>query len=90
MSILSPVLKIGEAVAVWLNPERRERATLMGAIESAEELIRIKDAMILRGVNPFKDTRPEVGRYSSFTDKQLIEYELHFKKRFISWKDGKG
>ena len=75
MSIVSSVTKIGESLAVWLNPERREKAILRGAIESAEELL-----MILR----------KEGRYAHFNPKQLKEYEVHYQKRFNSWKDGAG
>jgi hypothetical protein len=73
MSIVSSVTKIGEALAVWLNPERREKAILRGAIESAEELM-----MILR----------KEGRYKHFSDKQLKEYEVHYQKRWNKWRDG--
>jgi hypothetical protein len=73
MSIVSSVTKIGEALAVWLNPERREKAILRGAIESAEELM-----MILR----------KEGRYKHFSDKQLKEHEVHYLKRWTKWKDG--
>lgn len=73
MSITSSVAKITEAVAVWLNPERKERAVLREAIESANQLI-----MILR----------KEGRYKDMTDAQLAKYEIHYNKRFESWKDG--
>jgi hypothetical protein len=73
VSVLQSVTKIGEALAVWLNPERREKAILRGAIESAEELM-----MILR----------KEGRYKHFSDKQLKEYEVHYQKRWNAWKDG--
>ena len=57
MGLLSSGLKIGEAIAVWLNPERREKAILRGAIESGDELLAIKDAMILRSNGSFKASR---------------------------------
>lgn len=73
MSIFGSVSKIGEALAVWLNPERREKVILREAIESAEQLL-----MILR----------KQGRYASFSEKQLKDHEIHFQKRFDAWKDG--
>ena len=73
MSVLQSVTKIGEAIAVWLNPERREKAILRGAIEAAEELM-----MILR----------KEGRYAHFNSKQLKEYGVHYQKRWNAWKDG--
>lgn len=72
MSIVGPLTKIGEAIAVWLNPERKEKVILREAIESAEQLL-----MILR----------KQGRYATFTEQQLKEYELHYQKRFDAWKD---
>jgi hypothetical protein len=75
MSILSAISDMGSAVAVWLNPDRKEKAVLRSAIESAEQLL-----MILR----------KEGRYAHFTEKKLKEYEIHFQKRFDAWKDGKG
>jgi hypothetical protein len=73
MSIVSSVTKIGEALAVWLNPERREKAILRGAIEAADELL-----AILR----------KEGRYKHFSEKQLKEYEIHYQKRWNKWKNG--
>jgi len=73
MSITSSVAKIGEALAVWLDPERKEKAILRQAIASAEQLL-----MILR----------RQGRYLTFTEKQLKEHEIHYQKRFDAWKDG--
>lgn len=73
MSILSSFSKVSEAIAVWLNPERKERATLLGAIEAADELLKV-----LR----------KQGRYQFFNEKKLKEYELHYQKRFDAWKDG--
>jgi hypothetical protein len=75
MSALSSFSKIGEALAVWLNPDRRERATLLGAIEAASELLKI-----LR----------KQGRYQFFNEKKLKEHEEHYQKRFDAWKDGAG
>ena len=73
MNILEPIFKIGEVIAVWLDPKRKELVVLREAIESAEQLL-----MILR----------KQGRYAAFTDQQLKEYEVHFQKRFDAWKDG--
>lgn len=73
MSIVSAVSEVAEALAVWLNPEKKERIVLLRAIESAAELLKI--------------LRKE-GRYKNFTEKQLKEYEIHFQKRFDAWRDG--
>lgn len=73
MSITSSVSKIGEALAVWLNPERRERVILLGAIDSAIEIIKILKKQ---------------GRYQFFSEQKLKEYELHYQKRLDAWKDG--
>lgn len=73
MSSVGSILKIGEVIASWLDPEKREKRVLRGAIESAEQLL-----MILR----------KQGRYATFSDKSLKEHETHFQKRFDSWKDG--
>ena len=70
---MNELLKILSSLAPWLNPERREKAVLRGAIESAEQLL-----MILR----------KQGRYAAFSEKALKEHEIHFQKRFDSWKDG--
>jgi len=74
MSTLSSLSRIGEALAIWLDPERKEKAVLRGAIESAEQLL-----LILR----------KQGRYQFFNEKKLKEHEDHFQKRFDAWKDGK-
>ena len=74
MSIPTAVAAIGETIAVWFNPERREKAVLRGAIEAAEQLI-----LILR----------KKGRYTEWSDKKLKEYEEHYQKRFDAWRDGK-
>jgi hypothetical protein len=73
MSIASSVGKIGEAVAVWLNPERREKAILRKAIEAAEELF-----LIIR----------KQGRYKDKDADYLSKMEKHYQKQFDSWKDG--
>lgn len=71
--IIAPVIKMGEAIAVWLNPERKERAVLREAIHSAEQLL-----LILR----------KQDRYKDMTDAKRIQYEIHYQKRFDAWKDG--
>lgn len=73
MSVTASLSKIGESIAVWLNPERKEKAVLRRAIEAGDELIRV--------------LRKE-GRYAHFTEKMLKEYEVHYQKRWNSWKDG--
>jgi hypothetical protein len=73
MSSISSVLKIGEVVASWLDPEKREHRVLRRAIEAAEQLI-----MILR----------KEGRYKDFNANRLRDHEIHFQKQFNQWKDG--
>lgn len=73
MSIPTAVAAVSEALANWLNPERREKVVLRGAIESAKELL-----LILR----------KKGRYAFFSEKKLKQYEEHFQKRFDAWQDG--
>ena len=70
---ISSILKIGEAVATWLDPEKREKRVLREAIEAGEELMKV-----LR----------KSGRYAQFTEKMLKEYEVHYQKRWDSWKNG--
>ena len=67
------IAKIGEAAAVWLNPERREKAVLRKALEAAEQLL-----MILR----------KEGIYSKLPQTRIKKLELHYQKQFDSWKDG--
>ena len=73
MSSVSSILKIGEAVASFLDPAKREPRVLRRAIEAAEQLL-----LILR----------RQGRYLTFSDKALKEHEIHFQKQFDSWRDG--
>lgn len=75
MGITKELADIFSTIAVWLNPERKERAILRQAIESAEQLL-----MILR----------KQGRYATFSQAKLTEYEIHYQKRFDQWKDGTG
>jgi hypothetical protein len=70
---IGAISKVAEAVAVFLNPERREKARLRRAIEAVSQLLQI--------------LRKE-GRYASMTDAQLKRHETHFQKQFDSWKDG--
>jgi hypothetical protein len=72
--MIGEVAKIGSVVADWLNPVRRERERLLGAIEAAENLL-----MILR----------KQGVYSKMSEKGLADYERHYQKRFDAWKDGR-
>jgi hypothetical protein len=74
MSIPTAVSAVAEAVAGWLDPEKREKRVLRGAIESAEQLL-----MILR----------KQGNYKHMTDKQRTQREVHHQKRFDAWKDGR-
>lgn len=71
--MITSIAKIGEAVAVWLNPERREKAVLREAIEAAEQLL-----MILR----------KEGIYAKLPQVRLKKLEAHYQKQFDSWKDG--
>ena len=73
MSVTSAVASVAEALAGWLDPKRRERATLLRAIEAAEQLL-----LILR----------KKGRYEMFTQAKLKEYEVHYQKQFDRWRDG--
>jgi len=73
MSIVSAVSEAVESIALWLNPEKKEKIILRGAIEAAEQLL-----LILR----------KQGRYQYFNEKKCKEYEAHYQKRFDAWKDG--
>jgi hypothetical protein len=73
MSITSAVSEAVESIALWLNPERKEKVVLKRAIEAAEQLL-----MILR----------KQGRYAKFTQAKLTEHEIHYQKQFDAWKDG--
>jgi hypothetical protein len=73
MSVVNSVAKIGEVIAGWLNPDRKEKAILREAIDAAEQLL-----MILR----------KQGRYAKMTAIKLKAYEAHYQKRFDSWRDG--
>jgi hypothetical protein len=73
MSITSAISEAVESVAVWLNPEKKERRVLQRAVEAAEQII-----MILE----------KTGRYAGFTDAKRAEYLIHYRKQFVAWKDG--
>lgn len=73
MSSISSIAKIGEVIATFFDPDRKEKVILRGAIEAAEQLL-----LILR----------KQGRYKFFNDKKLKAYEEHFQKRFDAWRDG--
>ena len=73
MGALSSILEIGKAIAEWRNPTRVERATLLGAIESAKEIIKILKKQ---------------GRYKFFSEDKLREHEIHYQKRLDAWSDG--
>jgi hypothetical protein len=64
---------MGEALAVWSDPKRREVVKLRMAIEAAENLFDIDN---------------KVGMYGGMTDKKLKAYRVHWSKRFKAFKDG--
>jgi hypothetical protein len=73
MSIITSITKIGEVVATWLDPERREKAVLRKAIEAADELLRIYE---------------HSGRYQGMPDKKIQLLKIHYYKQWNAWKDG--
>lgn len=74
MSVTYAISAVTEAIASWLDPEKKEKRILRGAIESAVELL-----MILR----------KQGRYKFMSDAKRTEYEIHYQKRFDAWRDGR-
>ena len=74
MSVTSSLSKIGESVAVWLNPEKKEVRILRGAIEAAEELMKI-----------YQKRAP----YDKLPARRVTELERHYLKRWLAWKDGR-
>lgn len=74
MSITISVAKVAEVVATWLDPDRREKAVLRGAIESASELLQIYERS---------------GRYKDMPEKKIAEHKAHYYKRWNAWNDGK-
>ena len=75
MSKLSSLSKIGEVIAVWLDPKRRETATLRRAIEAGEELMQILRVQ---------------GDYKYMPKHRCDKWEVHYQKRWDAWKDGIG
>jgi len=73
LPFLTSLGKVGEALAVWADPKRREVAKLRLAITAAENLIAIYE---------------KSGIFKSFDDKKLEKYRIHFNKQFEAWKDG--
>jgi len=73
--IIAPVVKIAEVIAVWLDPERKEKAILRNAIYAAEQIIA---------------TYEKTGEYRFYTDAHLEKMRVHFKKQLNAWKDGSG
>lgn len=73
MSIATSVAKIGEVLAIWLNPERRSRQRLMGAVTAAENLIALYE---------------RIGPYKHYPEEKIGKYIIHYKKQFEAWKDG--
>jgi hypothetical protein len=61
------------ALGRWLNPDRHREARKDQAIESAAELF-----LILR----------RQGQYKLMADKRLKSLEVHYQKRFDSWRNG--
>jgi hypothetical protein len=78
MSIATSLSKIGEVLAIWLNPERREKARMKGAISAAENLIAIYEATYENGG----------GIYAAWPKNKLLDYKTHYKKQFEAWKNG--
>ena len=70
---LESIGKIGEALAVWSDPKRREVVKLRLAIEAAEHLMQLKD---------------KIGPYEKMSDKYREKYRIHWQKRWIAYKDG--
>ena len=82
-ALTEPFITVGR----WLNPDRRREATKDRAIEAVQELLDIKDEMILRSNSVFKDSRNK-SKYALFKDHRLLKYEAHYKRQFINWRDG--
>ena len=74
MGIVTSVAKIGEVLATWLDPERREKAVLRAAIEAAEQLL---------------DSYERKNRFKDMPDKEVIKLQAHYYKQWRAWKDGK-
>lgn len=72
--MISAISELVKVLSIFMNPERREKAVLRGAIESAEQLL-----LILR----------KEDRYAKMDEKELKKFEIHYQKRFSAWKDGR-
>jgi hypothetical protein len=73
MQVISSVATVLESIAIWLNPERKEKIILRKAIGAAEELL-----MIYR----------KEGKYKSMSPAKLLVLEVHYNKQWLAWKDG--
>ena len=73
LGFLNSVGKIGEALTVWADPERRRVVKLLLAIEAAENLFAIRDKQ---------------GVYASMSEHKLSAYKVHYEKRWKAYKDG--
>ena len=73
MSLIKLLTEPVAAISVLLNPDKRKERLLRRAIEAAEEIIKVLK---------------REGRYKTFPDKKLIEYEQHYRKQFDAWKNG--
>ena len=75
------------ALGRWLNPDRKREAVKDRALEAAQELIEIKDEIIIRSKSGFRDGRGKT-MYSDVKDVKLLRLEVHFTKQFLNWRDG--
>ena len=82
-ALKEPLVALGR----WLNPDRKREAIKDRAIKAVQELLDIKDEMILRSNSVFKDSRNK-SKYALFKDHRLLKYEAHYKRQFINWRDG--
>lgn len=73
MSLIKLLTEPLAAISVLLNPDKRKERLLRRAIEAAEEIIKVLK---------------REGRYKTFPDKRLKEYEEHYRKQFDAWKNG--
>lgn len=86
MNPLGPVLKIGEVIAKWLDPERLEKARLerkikiqKRAIEAAQNLIALYQAQY---------EKTGGGVFRAWPPRKIEEYKVHYTKQFNAWQDG--
>lgn len=73
MIVIDSIAKVAETIAIWLNPQRKERVVLLEAIEAATEIINILE---------------NTGKYKEITEARRMQLLIHYKKQFESWKDG--